>query len=75
MSGLKYTLVVRNPEGGAVALLAGSEVPEWATDMVHPDDIEPAPDPVVPAEPEPERLEPEPVVVPVEPEPIVKRSK
>ena len=40
MSGLKYTLVVRNPEGGAVALLAGSEVPKWASGLVQPDDCE-----------------------------------
>jgi hypothetical protein len=37
---LKYTLVVRDPDGQAVALLAGSEVPDWASDLVHPDDLE-----------------------------------
>ena len=40
MSGLKYTLVVRNPEGSAVALLAGAEVPELAADLVRPEDFE-----------------------------------
>ena len=37
---LKYTLVVRDPDGQAVALLAGSDVPDWATDLVHPDNVE-----------------------------------
>ena len=41
MSALRYTLVVRNPEGVAVALVAGSEVPEWASGLVHSDDLEP----------------------------------
>lgn len=42
MSGkrLKSTIVVRNPETlEATALLEGSEVPEWATDLVHPDNL------------------------------------
>lgn len=38
---LRYTLIVRHPETGeAVALLAGSEVPKWASDLVQPDDCE-----------------------------------
>lgn len=38
---LRYTLVVRHPDTlDAVPLLAGSEVPDWATDLVHPDDLE-----------------------------------
>jgi hypothetical protein len=38
---LKHTLVVRNPETlEATALLEGSEVPEWATDLVHPDNLD-----------------------------------
>ena len=77
MSALRYTLVVRDPEGVAVALVAGSEVPEWAADLVHPDDLEPE------VEPEPveaEEVEPEPVEAEeVEPEPVeaqpAKRSK
>jgi hypothetical protein len=36
---LKYTLVVRDPSGQAVALVEGSEVPEWASDLVQPDDL------------------------------------
>lgn len=40
---LRYTLVVRHPDNGvATALVAGSEVPDWATDLVHKDDLEPA---------------------------------
>lgn len=40
---LLHTLAVRNPETGeAVALLAGSEVPEWASGLVHADDVEAA---------------------------------
>lgn len=38
---LRYTLIVRHPETGeAVALLAGSEVPKWASSLVQPDDCE-----------------------------------
>ena len=38
---LRYTLIVRHPEtGDAVALLAGSEVPKWASGLVQPDDCE-----------------------------------
>lgn len=38
---LKYTVVRVNPETmTATAILAGSEVPEWASDMVHADDLE-----------------------------------
>lgn len=41
MGALKYNIAVRNPETyDAVVLLAGEEVPEWATDLVHPDDME-----------------------------------
>lgn len=36
---LKHTLVVRNPDGEAVALVEGSEVPDWASDLVHSDDV------------------------------------
>lgn len=38
---LRYTLVVRHPETGiATPLLAGEEVPNWAADLVHADDVE-----------------------------------
>lgn len=38
---LRYTLVVRHPETlAATALLAGQSVPDWASDLVHPDDLE-----------------------------------
>lgn len=38
---LAYTLVVRNPETlEAVALLKGSEVPDWATDLVDKGNLE-----------------------------------
>lgn len=42
MSGsLRYTLVVRHPETSApTALLAGEPVPDWATSLVHADDLE-----------------------------------
>ena len=41
---LKYTLVVRHPETGEpVALLKGEPVPDWAKDLVQPDDVEPEP--------------------------------
>ena len=37
---LRYTLVVRHPDTDApTALLAGEEVPEWATKLVHADDL------------------------------------
>lgn len=37
---LKSTVVVRHPETlEAHALLEGSEVPDWATDLVHPDNL------------------------------------
>lgn len=38
---LRYTVVVRHPDSGiATPLLAGEEVPDWATDLVHGDDLE-----------------------------------
>ena len=38
---LRHTLVVRHPETSeATALVAGTEVPEWADDLVHDDDTE-----------------------------------
>lgn len=38
---LRFTVVVRHPETSEpVALVAGEPVPGWATDLVHPDDIE-----------------------------------
>lgn len=40
MTGLKYTLIVRNPEGDPVALLQGQPVPGWASNLVHADDID-----------------------------------
>ena len=42
MSGvLRYTVVVRQPGTlMAVALLEGDPVPEWATDLVHADDLD-----------------------------------
>lgn len=37
---LNKTLAVRNPETlEAVALVEGSELPDWATDLVHADDL------------------------------------
>lgn len=40
-AGLKYTLMVTNPDTYAsVALLAGKPVPEWAEGLVHVDDFE-----------------------------------
>lgn len=44
MSVLKYSLVVRDPDGQAVALLEGTEVPEWASSLVHADDLDGAGD-------------------------------
>lgn len=39
---LRYTVVVRHPDTSvATALLAGSEVPDWAKDLVHSDDLVP----------------------------------
>lgn len=39
---LKYTLVVVHPETGApTPLVVGSQVPSWAKDLVHADDVEP----------------------------------
>ena len=39
---LRYTVVVRHPQTGeATALVAGQPVPDWATDLVHADDLEP----------------------------------
>lgn len=42
MSGkLRYTLVVRHPETSLpAALVEGSEVPDWASDLVHADDLD-----------------------------------
>lgn len=42
MSGaLRYTLVVRHPETNeATALLAGEQVPDWASELVQSDDLE-----------------------------------
>lgn len=37
---LRYTLVVRDEGGQPVALLEGQEVPEWARELVHADDLE-----------------------------------
>lgn len=38
---LRYTLIVRHPETDvATALVAGSEVPAWASNLVHADDLE-----------------------------------
>ena len=83
MSALRYTLVVRDPEGVAVALVAGSEVPEWAADLVHPDDLEPEVEPEPVEAEEDESVEAEEVesveAEEVEPEPVeaqpAKRSK
>ena len=45
MGVLRYTLVVRHSEtSDPVALLAGEPVPEWASSLVHPDDMEPEAD-------------------------------
>ena len=83
MSALRYTLVVRDPEGVAVALVAGSEVPEWAADLVHSDDLEPEVEPEPVEAEEVESVEAEEVesveAEEVEPEPVeaqpAKRSK
>lgn len=42
MSGvLKHTLIVRHPETDApTGLIAGTEVPDWASKLVHADDLE-----------------------------------
>lgn len=43
MSGgvLRYTVVVRHPDTAeATALVAGSEVPEWASGLVQADDLD-----------------------------------
>lgn len=38
---MKYTVIVRHPDTDApTAVLVGKPVPEWAADLVHPDDIE-----------------------------------
>lgn len=38
---LRYTVVVRHPEtGAATPLLVGDPVPDWATGLVHPDDLD-----------------------------------
>lgn len=37
---LRYTVVVRDPDGAAVALKQGESVPDWASDLVHADDLE-----------------------------------
>lgn len=54
MGALRYTLIVRHPETAEpVALLAGQPVPEWASGLVHPDDLEvDEPEPVGPDEPD-----------------------
>lgn len=59
---LRYTVIRHNPETAmAVPLVAGSEVPEWAADLVHADDLvqpEPAPAKKAPAKkaaPKPEK--------------------
>ena len=39
---MRYTVVVRHPETHeATALVVGKRVPDWATDLVHADDVEP----------------------------------
>lgn len=39
---LRYTLAIRNPDTQEVeSLLQGAEVPVWARDLVHADDVEP----------------------------------
>ena len=38
---LRYTVIVRHPDTTApTALLVGQPVPEWAKDLVHPDDLD-----------------------------------
>lgn len=38
---MKYTVVVRHPETDApTALVKGTDVPDWATGLVHADDVE-----------------------------------
>ena len=57
MSRLILTIVVRHPETDApVALIEGTELPEWAEGLVHPDNLVEVPvEPETPAEPvEPE---------------------
>ena len=55
---LRYTLVVRHPDTDApTALLGGEEVPDWASDLVHADDLEGSDEPSGPAFPEGEPSE------------------
>lgn len=38
---MKYTVIVRHPDTAApTAVLVGKPVPEWAADLVHPEDVE-----------------------------------
>lgn len=40
---MRHTMVVRNPDTmEAVALLKGEKLPDWATDLVHEDNLESA---------------------------------
>ena len=44
MTVMRASIAVRHPDTfEAVVLLAGSDVPEWAVDLVHPDDTIPCP--------------------------------
>lgn len=62
MSRLVRTVIVRNPETFvAEALVEGSEVPEWAADLIHEDDL-------TDAEPEAEDAEDAEVEADAEPE-------
>ena len=53
MSRLILTIVVRHPETDApVALIEGTELPEWAEGLVHPDNLVEVPvEPETPAKP------------------------
>ena len=47
MSKLILTIVVRHPDTDApVALIEGTELPEWAEGLVHPDNLVEVPAPV-----------------------------
>lgn len=66
MSRLILTIVVRHPDTDApVALIEGTELPEWAEGLVHPDNLVEVPAPV----------EPETPAKPVEPETPAKPAK
>ena len=59
MSKLILTIVVRHPDTDApVALIEGTELPEWAEGLVHPDNIVEVPTPVDAGDPGQAPVEP-----------------